>query len=77
VLVGSLFSVVALSQAVRVLGCAIRGGEGMCERRTALKRRLFSAGACSLLGAHAGAVVTSAASHLEVGVELVLIVWWS
>lgn len=33
--------------------------------RTALKRRLLSARASSLLGAYTGAVVTSAADHFE------------
>ena len=37
------------------------------EKLTALKRRLLSAGACSFLCAHAGAVVTSAAGHVDVG----------
>jgi len=65
--------VVALSQAVRVL---VRTQiEGACEKPTALKSRLLSAGACSFLCAHAGAVVTSAASHLESDVVLVLIRW--
>jgi hypothetical protein len=35
------------------------------NRRTALERRLLSARASSLLGAHAGAVVASAASHFD------------
>jgi hypothetical protein len=64
VLVGSLFSVVAFSHAVVVLVYStIEYTKG--RRHTALKRRLLSAGASSFLSAHAGAVVTSAASHVD------------
>jgi hypothetical protein len=41
------------------------------NRRTALERRLLSARASSLLGAHAGAVVASAASHFDMWYDVV------
>jgi hypothetical protein len=76
---GSLFSVTAFSQAggVLVYRCVMvevelneegeygSGIYGEWRGHTALKRRLLSARAGSLLSAHAGAVVTSAADHLE------------
>jgi hypothetical protein len=51
------------------MGGVSRGERGDIRIRegghTALKRRLLSARAGSFLSAHAGAVVTSAAGHLE------------
>jgi hypothetical protein len=65
VLVGSLFSVTALSQAAISLE---RGDQIECMegKRTALEGRLLAAGAGSFLCTNAlGAVVTSAASHVD------------
>ena len=64
VLVGSLFSVTALSHAAVELVWATLYSEVV--ERTALERWLLAAGASCLLCAYALAVVTSTASHLDV-----------
>jgi hypothetical protein len=66
VLVGNLFSVTALSQAILCVSTVAGKREGTRvrgKRRTALKRRLLSARASSFFGADAFAVVAVAAGH--------------
>jgi hypothetical protein len=66
VLVGSLFSVVAFSQAIDTLVRPNMHKAVSESKRTALESRLLAAGASSFLCAYALAVVTSAASHGDV-----------